>query len=60
MAWALSATMPSGVLIFWTTSNIFAITRGYITRFDSARKLLNIPLQTEIAKLQHLPAPSHF
>jgi YidC/Oxa1 family membrane protein insertase len=55
LCWALAAPIPSGVLLFWTTSNVFAITRGYITRFDKVRKALGIPLSSEIAKLTHLP-----
>lgn len=55
MCWALSATMPTGVLIFWVTSNVFAIGRGMLTRVDAVRKVLRLPLKHEIAKLDHLP-----
>jgi membrane protein insertase Oxa1/YidC/SpoIIIJ len=55
MAWALSAPMPSGALLFWVTSNLFAVARGYVTRFDGVRRALGIPLASEIAALTHLP-----
>ncbi len=60
MCWALSATMPAGVLVFWTTSNLFALARGYVTHSDRVRRYLGIPLQAEIAKLKHIPAPAPF
>ena len=55
MSWALSSTMPNGVLIFWITSNVFAICRGYVSRFDGVRRALGIPLVSQIAALTHLP-----
>lgn len=55
LGWALSAPMPSGVFVFWLTSNLFAVARGYITRLDSVRKALGIPLASQIASLTHLP-----
>jgi membrane protein insertase Oxa1/YidC/SpoIIIJ len=55
MGWALSAPMPSGVLLFWVTSNLYAVLRGYVTRSDRIRKWLKIPLASEIAALAHLP-----
>ena len=54
-SWALAATMPNGVLIFWITSNVFAIGRGYVTRVNAVRRALRIPLASEIAALPHLP-----
>jgi YidC/Oxa1 family membrane protein insertase len=53
----LSATLPSGVFIFWITSNLFAVARGYAMRPDAVRRLLKMPLASEIKKLSHLPAP---
>lgn len=55
LGWALSAPMPSGVFVFWLTSNLFAVARGYITRLDSVRRALGIPLASQIASLTHLP-----
>lgn len=55
LGWALSAPMPSGVFVFWLTSNLFAVARGYVTRLDSVRKALDIPLASQIASLTHLP-----
>jgi hypothetical protein len=37
------------------TSNLFAVARGYVTRFDGVRRVLGIPLASEIAALTHLP-----
>jgi YidC/Oxa1 family membrane protein insertase len=51
----VTATMPAGVFVFWLTSNLFAIARTYLTRLDSVRRLLRIPLRSEVAKLSHLP-----
>jgi len=55
MFWALGANMPAGVLLFWITSNVFAICRGYVTRMDAVRRRLGIPLAADIARLAHLP-----
>jgi membrane protein insertase Oxa1/YidC/SpoIIIJ len=52
----LGATLPSGVFVFWITSNVFAIARGYAARTNWLRSRLNIPLRSEIAALKHLPA----
>jgi len=51
----LAETVPSGVLLFWVTSNVFALARGALLRQDRVRKLLKIPLQSEIEALSHLP-----
>lgn len=53
----LAETLPCGVLLFWVTSNVFALGRGALLRQDKVRKLLNIPLQKEIDALLHLPKP---
>lgn len=53
----LTANLPSGVFVFWVTSNLFAIARTYVTRSDRIRRWLNIPLVSEIAALKHLPKP---
>lgn len=55
MCWPFSSTLPSGVLLFWVTSNVWAIARSYITRLDWVRSKLGIPLRKTIAKLKHLP-----
>lgn len=54
----LTATLPSGVFVFWLTSNLFAIARTYIMRLNAARNLLLVPLAKDVAKLKHLPKPS--
>lgn len=51
----LTATLPAGIFVFWITSNLFAITRSYVTRLDSVRRWLRIPSVSEINKLEHLP-----
>lgn len=55
LGWALSAPMPAGVLWFWVVSNIFSLVRAYITRLDSVRRALRMPLASEIAALTHIP-----
>ena len=52
----LAEALPSGVLLFWLTSNCFAMGRGALLRQDSVRRLLRIPLQHQVAALKHLPA----
>ena len=54
---SLSATLPSGVFVFWITSNLFAVARGQFTRLDPVRRFLRIPLQREIDALTHIPVP---
>ena len=51
----LVANLPSGVFVFWVTSNAFAIARGYAARLPAVRRALGIPLQGEIAALSFLP-----
>ncbi len=51
----LTATLPSGVFVFWVTSNLFAVVRGYAARSDVVRRALRIPFQKDIALLTHLP-----
>ena len=51
----LAATLPSGVLIFWITSNLFAVARGAAARTDVLRRALAMPLHREVAALAHLP-----
>jgi YidC/Oxa1 family membrane protein insertase len=51
----LSATLPAGVFVFWITSNVFAIARGYALKTDAMRRLLHVPLSRQIDKLTHLP-----
>jgi len=51
----LAATLPSGVFVFWITSNLFAIARGYVLRHDFARRRLGIPLMKDVMALPHLP-----
>lgn len=53
----LAETLPCGVLLFWVTSNVFALGRGALLRHERVRKLLNIPLQKDIDALLHLPKP---
>jgi membrane protein insertase Oxa1/YidC/SpoIIIJ len=53
----LTASMPSGVLLFWSVSNIFAVARTYLMRTDTARAALGIPLASQVAALTHLPKP---
>lgn len=55
--WPLASTLPNGVLVFWVTSNLFALARAAATRPDAIRRLMNIPLRSEIAALSHLPKP---
>jgi YidC/Oxa1 family membrane protein insertase len=52
---SLAATLPSGVFVFWITSNLFAVARALVLQRDSVRRLLKIPLRSEIAALSHLP-----
>ena len=51
----LTATLPAGVFLFWVTSNVFAVARTYVMRTDAARRMLRVPLRSEIAALAHLP-----
>ena len=52
----LVATLPSGVLLFWTLSNAFAIVRGGVVRIPRVRRALGVPQQGEIdAVAHHLP-----
>ena len=55
----LAATLPSGVFVFWLTSNIFAIARGYAARLPAVRAVLGIPSLREIDALSHLPSFKH-
>jgi len=55
LAWPLAATMPAGVLLFWCTSNAFAIARGYATRGNAVRRLLGIPTTAQLQALPYLP-----
>lgn len=55
----LTATLPSGALLFWVTSNLFAVARTYALRNDQLRKTLRIPLQREIDALDHTPKIFH-
>ena len=52
---SLSSTLPAGVFVFWITSNLFAIARALVVSRDPVRRLLGIPLASEIKKLRHLP-----
>jgi membrane protein insertase Oxa1/YidC/SpoIIIJ len=52
----LTSTLPAGVLLFWVTSNMFAVARTFVVRGDSMRRLLNIPLREEMANLPHVAA----
>ncbi len=54
---AVTSTVPSGVFLFWITSNVFAITRTLIMRNDRVRTALRVPLVSEIAALKYLPKP---
>jgi membrane protein insertase Oxa1/YidC/SpoIIIJ len=45
----LAATLPAGVLVFWTTSNAFAVVRGAAVRSDAVRRALRIPLQSALS-----------
>lgn len=51
---SLSATLPSGVFVFWITSNVFALCRGFLMRSDTIRIFFRIPTQRTIASLPHL------
>jgi membrane protein insertase Oxa1/YidC/SpoIIIJ len=51
----LAETVPAGVLVFWLTSNLFALARGGVLRLNAVRRALAIPLQSEILALTHLP-----
>lgn len=44
----VASTLPCGVFVFWLTSNAWEITRIHILRRDRVRKLLGIPLQSEL------------
>lgn len=55
---SLSSTLPSGVFVFWITSNVFALTRGYIMRSDVARRVCRIPSRKTMEALSHLPKTS--
>lgn len=55
--WPLASTLPNGVLLFWVTSNVFALARAAATKPDAVRRMLRIPLRSEIAALAHLPKP---
>ena len=52
----LAATLPTGVFVFWLTSNAFALTRGYVLRLPAIRRRLGIPPQAQIDALPYLPA----
>ena len=54
----LTATLPSGVFVFWITSNVFAIARGRLARLDAVRRAFDIPLARDVARLPHLPKPA--
>jgi membrane protein insertase Oxa1/YidC/SpoIIIJ len=49
----LSQTIPSGVLLFWVTSNLFAVVRGRLARLPWLRRHLGIPLHEQV--LPYLP-----
>eukprot|EP01092_Planopodium_desertum_P008677 TRINITY_DN3681_c0_g1_i1.p1 TRINITY_DN3681_c0_g1~~TRINITY_DN3681_c0_g1_i1.p1 ORF type:complete len:321 (+),score=-15.01 TRINITY_DN3681_c0_g1_i1:25-987(+) len=51
----VTSTLPSGVFIFWITSNLFAIGRTYFLRLDSVRRYFGMPLVSEINSLPYLP-----
>jgi inner membrane protein COX18 len=44
----LAATLPSGILLFWVTSNAFSFARGLALRSPRVRAALHIPLQAQI------------
>ena len=52
---ALASTLPAGVLLFWVTSNLFAVARGAVARTNAVRRALGVPLAKEVAALAHLP-----
>lgn len=54
----VTSTLPSGIFIFWITSNIYAIAQTYIMRFDAVRRFLRIPLANEIKYDEILPKDS--
>eukprot|EP01096_Ripella_sp_DP13-Kostka_P007573 TRINITY_DN2771_c0_g1_i3.p1 TRINITY_DN2771_c0_g1~~TRINITY_DN2771_c0_g1_i3.p1 ORF type:complete len:433 (-),score=140.68 TRINITY_DN2771_c0_g1_i3:124-1422(-) len=54
----VTSTLPSGIFIFWITSNIYAIAQTYILRFDGVRRFLRIPLASEIKYVEILPKDS--
>ena len=51
----LASTLPAGVLLFWVTSNLFAVARGAVARTNAVRRALGVPLVKEAAALAHLP-----
>ena len=52
----LAETIDAGVLLFWITSNLFALARGAALRANPVRAALGIPLHATILALKHLPA----
>ena len=42
--------VPSGVLVFWVTSNLWEMARIQILNRDSVRRALNIPIRSEVPK----------
>lgn len=56
----LAATLPSGVLLFWITSNVFAVARGFAMRSNRVRRAFGVPLQAQIDAIKStLPRAIH-
>ena len=51
----LAETIPAGILLFWVTSNVFALARGAVLRANAVRSALGIPLHSAVLALKHLP-----
>jgi membrane protein insertase Oxa1/YidC/SpoIIIJ len=53
----LAMGLPSGVLLFWTSSNLFSIGRVLVFRRDAVRDYFGIPRVSVINSLAWLPKP---
>jgi membrane protein insertase Oxa1/YidC/SpoIIIJ len=53
----LAMGLPSGVLLFWTSSNLFSIGRVLVFRRDAVRDYFGIPRTSVINSLAWLPKP---
>jgi YidC/Oxa1 family membrane protein insertase len=43
----ISATMPAGVLMYWTTTNTFGTVQGLLMKQSAIRKALNLPPRSD-------------
>ena len=49
----ITAALPSGVFVYWLTSNLFSIVQVLFMRQEKVRKWLNVPTDDDTSKKHH-------